>query len=78
MSPNAVYVSVMRLQRCSDIMMGFWYSILLLYFIYSSNIGIPSSPSRGAKDNSFLSFSVIVIPTVIAGINSVKFMLITT
>ena len=58
--------------KSSDIMVEFWYSISS-----SSNIDIPSPPSRGAKDNSFLSCSVIVIPTVIAGINSVKFMLIT-
>ena len=44
--------SVMRLQRCSDIMMEFW--------------------CRGYKNNSFLSFSVIVIPPVMTGINSVR------
>ena len=38
----------------------------------SSNIGILYPPSWGAKDNSFLSFSVIIIPAVIAGINSVR------
>ena len=38
----------------------------------SSNIVIPNPPSRGAKNNSFLSFSVIIIPHVIAGISSVR------
>ena len=60
--------SVMRLQICSDIKMEFWYSISH----NSSNIGIPNTPSRGAKDDSFLSFSVIIIPPVINWINSVR------
>ena len=42
----------MRLQRCSD-MLKFWFSISR----NSSNIGITNPPSRGAKNNSFLSFS---------------------
>ena len=38
----------------------------------SSNIVIPNPLRRGAKNNSFLSFSEIIIPPVIAGINSVR------
>ena len=60
--------SVTRLQLCPDIMMEFWYS----NSPFSSNVGIPSAPSWGPKGNSFLSFSVIVIPPVMAGINSVR------
>ena len=58
----------MRLERCSDVMMK------LLYFILpsSSNTGFPSPPSRGAKLNSFPSFSVTVIPPVMAGISLVR------
>ena len=37
----------------------------------SSNIGILYPPSLGAKDNSFFSFSVIIIPAALAGKNAV-------
>ena len=37
----------------------------------SSNIGILYPPSLGAKDNSFFSFSVIIIPAALAGTNAV-------
>ena len=42
----------------------------------SPNIGI-LNPNQGAKDSSFLSFSVMKIPPVIAGINLVRIILST-